>query len=198
MASTAKPKTPKTIIDRVLVAIETLESPGESSRQAIAKFLKERFDYENAPALKRALTKAVADGKLDQRGQSFAIPGLEFDEPEDEKVTIEVLDEGQFASSSGPRLRGGRPSHHRLRRSIERERLRVRSIERPVHVHARVRRGDRGHGARRARMKTDETRRVTVPPKLGYGKRGDPPDIPGDSTLVFDVTMLRFEPVMGE
>ena len=48
-----------------------------------------------------ALTKAVADGKLDQRGQSFAIPGLEFDEPEDEKVIVEVLDEGQFASSSG-------------------------------------------------------------------------------------------------
>ena len=78
MASTAKPKTPKTIIDRVLVAIETLESPGGSSRQAIAKFLKERFDYENAPALKRALTKAVADGKLDQRGGSrdvLHVPG---------------------------------------------------------------------------------------------------------------------------
>ena len=108
-----------------------------------------------------------------------------------------MLDEGQFASSSGRCEAGDQVIIDYVGRLKENEYEFDRSNG-PFtftlgygEVIAGMERGVLG-------MKTDETRRVTVPPKLGYGKRGDPPDIPGDSTLVFDVTMLRFEPVTGE
>ena len=42
-------------------------------------------------------------------------------------------------------------------------------------------------------MKVGGRRRLTVPPKLGYGKRGSGPEIPPDSTLLFDITLKHVE-----
>jgi cyclophilin family peptidyl-prolyl cis-trans isomerase len=48
-----------------------------------------------------------------------------------------------------------------------------------------------------ALMKKGETRVFEIPAELGYGARGFPPIIPGNATLLFEVTLVDFTPPAG-
>ena len=42
-------------------------------------------------------------------------------------------------------------------------------------------------------MKPGGTRRLIIPPALGYGVQGQPPTIPANSTLIFDITLVSID-----
>ena len=42
-------------------------------------------------------------------------------------------------------------------------------------------------------MKEGGRRQLVIPPKLGYGAQGQPPDIPPDSTLVFVIDLVSID-----
>ncbi len=175
-----------TVRDKVRLAIVALANPKGSSRPAIQKYLAEQFACENVAALKAALKAGVASGELLQVGQSFKVPGNEFAAPPEEQLGVEVLREGAGApAESGSAVTVA----YQLR-------LVPGGVGKPLEAAKRfsfdlgagevIKAWDRGVLG----MKKGELRRLTVPPHLGYGKRGSPPDIPGGATLYFDVTLL--------
>ena len=91
---------PKSVLDKVRDAIETLAEPGGASRPAIAKAVKAQHGEVGAPLLKKALAQGVTKGLLVQTGQRFALVGVEIAARPDETVESEVLKAGAGESCS--------------------------------------------------------------------------------------------------
>lgn len=152
-----------------------------------SKFLKEEFDYDNANALKNALKKGVSTQKLVQSGQSFQVAGDVIPVIEEEGIQQEDIKVGTDGSGA---------------------------TEGNVVTVAYVGTLDNGYQFDKASnftfvlgagevikgwdlgvvgMRKGGKRKLIVPSKYGYGKRGCAPDIPGGATLHFVVTMKQIE-----
>ena len=175
---------PKTVLEKIVHAVTKLEDPTGSSRQAIVKYLKQEFAVDNANAIKKALKQGVDKKVLIQKGQSFTIPGVEFEAPKDEQVTIENDREGK-----GDVAERGCTVSMSYRGVLESDGSEFDAASRfdfTLGAGEVIRGWEKGIEG----MKVGGKRRLVIPPKLGYGKRGSPPEIPGDATLVFDVKLL--------
>ena len=178
-------KTPKTVLDKIVAAIRAQRSPKGSSRQAIAKYLKSEFDADNATAIKSALKKGVANGTLIQSGQSFKVKGdAEYEAPADENVEIINVRLGDDAAPAAERGDTVVVAY-------------VGTLDDGTQFDAAKRfdftlgAGDviKGWDIGIEGMKVGGKRKLVVPPRLGYGKKGCSPDIPPDATLHFTVTL---------
>ena len=176
-------KTPKTVIDKVIAAIRAQKSAKGSSRQAIAKYLKAEFETDNATALKKALKKGVADGKLIQEGQSFKVAGdKEYEAPPEEQVEITDVKLGE-----GPAAEKGDTVIVSYKGQLDDGSVfdSAKTFDFVLGAGEVIKGWDIGV----AGMKVGGKRQLVVPPKLGYGKKGAGPEIPPNATLYFTVKL---------
>ena len=167
---------------QVIVAIRAVQDHRGASRQAIVKYLKSEFQCENGVAIK----KALKSDKLVQTGQSFRVKGdAPIAPPADEVVGTEDVTVGDGAvaqkgddvamsyvgtlEADGSRFDAGKDFRFTLGAGDV------------------IKGWDRGIVG----MRVGGRRKLVVPPKLGYGKKGSGPEIPPNSTLLFDVTLER-------
>ena len=192
-------KTKGTVLDKIIFAIRELKDPGTkgSSRIAIAKYIKSECDYDNANALQNAFKKGVADKVLVQTGQNFRVakdPVIENKEDVENQLKIEELsnssnksaasdDDDANATIAQPGDTVTVAYRGTLDDGFEFDKA---SKFRFVLGAGEVIKGwDMGI----ANMTVGSKRKLVVPSKLGYGKRGCKPDVPPSATLNFVVTL---------
>lgn len=178
---------PKTVLDKVLHAIETLAEPGGASRPAIAKCVKsENGGVEvSAALLKKALATGVSKGKLVQTGQRFALVGVVIEARPEDTVEKTILKEG-----TGRVCENGDEVDMAYVGTLQSDGS---QFDRAPHFKFVLGGGEviKGWDKGVVGMKEGEKARLIVPPKLGYGKRGSGKEIPPDSTLCFEVTLNK-------
>ena len=164
--------------------IKKLKTPGGCSRQAIVKGLRSEFGEVAPNALKSAIKKGTETAVLVQEGQRWWVKGHEPPAPsasetvasEDKKIgTGDVAISGSECTMSytGFLTDGTKfDSASKFTFTIDAGEV--------------IKGWDQGIKG----MKVGGHRKLLVPSKLGYGKRGSPPEIPGDAELTFDVKLL--------
>jgi FKBP-type peptidyl-prolyl cis-trans isomerase len=188
--SEPKRKPPKSVLDMIILAIR--QQPGSASsngvsRVAIAKYLKSELQWEGAAKLKQAFKKGVDTGKLEQTGQSFRIKGDPTpDRPPEAQVQIEDVKDG-----SGPQAARGDTVVVKYEGKLADESVfdAAPSFEFTLGAGDVIKGWDQGIVG----MKVGGVRKLHVPAKLGYGKRGAAPEIPPNADLFFTVTLKKIK-----
>ena len=172
---------PRTRRAQVIVAIRAVQDHKGASRQAIVKYLKSEFQCENGVAIK----KALKSDKLIQTGQSFRVKGdAPIAPPADEVVGVEDVSIGDGAVAQ----KGDEVSMSYVGTLEDGSRFDAGTNFRFTLGAGDVIKGwDRGIVG----MRVGGRRKLVVPSKLGYGKKGSAPEIPPNATLLFDVTLER-------
>ena len=177
---------PKTLLDKVIYAIRNQPGgPNGVSRTAIAKYLQSEFDVDKSKAnlLKNTFKKGVEKGVLVQAGQSFRVAGdTTPDLPQEPQVKIEDIKEG-----SGPAAQAGDTVVVKYEGKLDDGSVfdSSSSFEFTLGAGEVIKGWDIGV----LEMKRGGARKLFVPSKLGYGKRGAMPEIPPNSDLHFTVTL---------
>jgi len=188
MASKGKAKAPKSVLDKIIFAIRNQPQAANGvSRTAIIKYLKAELDYDNASALKQAFKKGVSSGKLEQTGQSFRVKGDPIAaQPPEEKLEITDVSSGKGDKIS----KVGDEITVKYMGTLAEDGT---QFDAANSFSFTLGAGDviKGWEQGLVGMKVGGKRKLVVPPKLGYGKRGCAPDIPPNATLHFEVTMKK-------
>eukprot|EP00586_Coscinodiscus_wailesii_P023194 CAMPEP_0172509844 /NCGR_PEP_ID=MMETSP1066-20121228/223762_1 /TAXON_ID=671091 /ORGANISM="Coscinodiscus wailesii, Strain CCMP2513" /LENGTH=187 /DNA_ID=CAMNT_0013288539 /DNA_START=149 /DNA_END=712 /DNA_ORIENTATION=- len=181
-----------TVLDKIIYTIRTLQSgssPNGSSRIAIVKYLKSEFDYDKAPAIKLALKKGVDSGALTQKGQSFRVtadPQIEAVITEEETLRSEDVKLGKEGTEAVSR--GDNVTVKYVGTLDDGSQFDSANSFTFMLGGGEVIKGwDEGILG----MREGGKRKLTVPSRLGYGKRGCAPDIPPNATLHFVVTLKK-------
>mmetsp|Transcript_9181 Transcript_9181/g.11785 ORF Transcript_9181/g.11785 Transcript_9181/m.11785 type:complete len:182 (-) Transcript_9181:286-831(-) len=173
-----------TTIDKVVVAIRALKDHRGSSRQALTKYLKSEFSFDNAGLLKKSLKKAVSDGVITQHGQSFRVACDEvYAAPVEAQVICTDIKIG-----SGERMAEHGDSvtvRYVGKLSTGYQFDRANAFSFTLGAGDVIKGWDQGIVG----MKKSGQRKLVVPAKLGYGKKGCAPDIPPNAELHFTVKL---------
>ena len=178
---------PLSVLDKICQAVDALAEPGGASRIAITKYIKNTHGEVSAAHLKKAFAAGVAKNKLVQNGQRFALFGVEIAPREGESVEKTIL------RAALPERRACGPGDTVDMAYVGTLLDGGAQFDRAAHFKFTLGAGDviKGWDLGVAGMREGEKARLVVPAKLGYGKRGSPPEIPPDATLVFEVTLNK-------
>ena len=181
---------PKTVLDKIIHAIreQPHTSPNGISRVAITKYLKQELDYDNGSALKKALKQGVSKGKLIQTGQSFRVAG----DPLPDLPAEPTVEHTDVKVGKGPAAVAGDTVVVKYQGTLAADGSEfdaANSFEFVLGNKDVIKGWDLGI----AGMQVGGQRRLQVPAKLAYGKRGSAPNIPPNADLNFVVTLKKIK-----
>lgn len=211
-STTTSKKSNSTVLDKIVIAIRALKGGGPKgiSRQAIIKYCKSELDYDNANALKAAFKKGTTNGTLIQEGQSFRVaadPIHDIEEDENEKLIIENINtkKNKKTSSNSNESDNDDDDDGTVMKAEAGDEVTVSyvgtlaengnqfdkasSFTFLLGAGEVIKGWDRGVVG----MKEGDKRKLIVPSKLGYGKRGCGSDIPPNSRLQFIIKMKQIQ-----
>ena len=179
----------KTFLDRVIFSIRALREPQGTSRAGLAKYIKAEFGVDNKVALRKALQKGENTSVLVREGQRYQCTGdVTYERDPDTFVHIEDDKVG-----TGSAAEKGSEVIVAYRGTLDDGGVQfdaAKNFAFTLGAGEVIKGWDEGIVG----MRVGGVRRLIVPPRLGYGKKGSGKagqkgSIPPNATLRFLVTL---------
>jgi len=179
-------KSSKTISPILASIIEVIRTHKSSTGTSLQKILKDCSNQYSEKQIKNALKKfTTEEGNLVKIKNSYAVTGEIY---EDTKNSIEIE---ELQIGNGDKIAGkGDQCTISYIGTLENNSC----FDKSNNFNFVIGGGDviKGFDLAVSGMKIGGKRKVTIPPELGYGKRGSLPEIPPNSTLKFQITLKDF------
>jgi len=171
------------LLQRAIAKILELKDPGGSSAVRLANQLAPKGSAQYAPPklLTRALEKGLKAGVVELEGSKWHVAG--HAPPAPPAVQLEEVSMGSGAAAA---------AGDTLTMKYEGHLLDGTRFDAASKFSFELGAGEviKGWDQGLVGMRVGGSRKLTIPPALAYGKRGSPPEIGPDATLVFTVTLL--------